>query len=156
MRGEPPLPDLSQLGAVQIVPALSQGSPGFDPQPPATTLPFSHYLWILRRHAWKIATLVVLSVVATLVVSTRLTPIYEATATVDVDRQAPSGVVGQDAQRVVTTNDADQFLATQAKLIQSDSVLRPVTQKYNLLEHERQLRNLRASSRTWPRTLPSC
>ena len=35
-------------------------------------------------------------------------------------------------------NDSDQFLATQIKLIQSDSVLRPVALRYNLLEHERQ------------------
>ena len=34
------------------------------------------------------------------------------------------------------TNDADQFLATQIKLIQSDSVLRPVVQKYKLRELE--------------------
>jgi polysaccharide biosynthesis transport protein len=116
-----------------------QQQPVFDPEPQTSAVPLTHYLWILRRHLWKIAAFVVVSIVATFVVSSRLTRIYEATATVDVDRQAPSGIVGQDAQRLAAANDADQFLATQVKLIQSDSVLRPVTQKYNLLEHERQL-----------------
>src|SRR5205085_2377623 len=35
-------------------------------------------------------------------------------------------------------NDSDQFLATQIKLIQSDGVLRPVAQRYNLLDIEAQ------------------
>ena len=73
---------------------------------------------------------------ATLIVSLRLTPIYESTATVDIDRQMPTGVLGQEALQNVT-NDADQFLATQVKLIQSDSVLRPVVDKYRLREVEK-------------------
>jgi capsular exopolysaccharide synthesis family protein len=70
-------------------------------------------------------------IMATLVVSSRLTPIYEATATIDIDRQTPSDVVGQDSVRSAP-GDADQFLATQMKLVESDSVLRPVDQKFGL------------------------
>jgi capsular exopolysaccharide synthesis family protein len=40
-------------------------------------------------------------------------------------------VIGQDATRIAP-NDADQFLATQIKLVQSDSVLRPVADRYKL------------------------
>jgi len=36
-------------------------------------------------------------VLATYLVSSRLTPIYEATAKIDVDRRIPSGVIGQEA-----------------------------------------------------------
>src|SRR5271170_853105 len=106
----------------------------FEPQ--AAHVPLSHYLWILRRHGWKIAAFVVGTVLATLIVSLRLTPIYESTATVDVDRQMPTGVLGQEALQNAT-NDADQFLATQVKLIQSDSVLRPVVDKYHLRDVEK-------------------
>ena len=77
------------------------------------------------------------AVAATYVVSMRLIPIYEATATIDIDRQTPSAIIGQESTRTMA-NDSDQFLATQAKLIQSDSVLRPVAQQYNLLETERE------------------
>jgi capsular exopolysaccharide synthesis family protein len=66
-------------------------------------------------------------------------PIYEATTTIDVDRQAPPGIIGQDAKRPDVDSDYDQFLATQVKLIQSDSVLRPVAQRYNLPEKEGQV-----------------
>ncbi|MBI1787573.1 MAG: polysaccharide biosynthesis tyrosine autokinase [Acidobacteria bacterium] len=99
-------------------------------------LPLSHYLWIVKRRRWTILAFVALSVVATLIVSLRVQPVYESTATVDIDRQMPTGVIGQEALRS-TTNDADQFLSTQIKLIQSDSVLRPVARKYRLLDVER-------------------
>jgi polysaccharide biosynthesis transport protein len=105
-------------------------------EPQAAHVPLAHYLWILRRHGWKIAAFVAGVVLATLIVSLRLTPIYESTATVDVDRQMPTGVLGQEALQNAT-NDADQFLATQVKLIQSDSVLRPVVDKYHLREIEK-------------------
>jgi len=74
--------------------------------------------------------------IATLIVSLRLTPIYESTTTVDIDRQMPTGVLGKDAVEAVS-NDADQFLATQVKLIESDSVLRPVVYKFRLREVEK-------------------
>ena len=96
----------------------------FDPAPEEATIPLSHYLWILKRHRWKILSFVCACVLAAVVISSRLTPVYESTATVDVDRQTPTGVIGQESMRS-TANDADQFLATQIKLIQSDSVLRP-------------------------------
>jgi capsular exopolysaccharide synthesis family protein len=98
-------------------------------------LPISHYLWILKRRRWMILPFVVASVVATLIVSARLQPIYEARTTIDIDRQTPTGVIGQEANRTAS-NDAEQFLATQVRLIQSDSVLRPVAQKYDLLALE--------------------
>jgi capsular exopolysaccharide synthesis family protein len=109
----------------------------FEPEAPA--VPLSHYLWVLRRHLWKIVGFVATCVLATAVVSARLQPIYESTATVDVDRQAPQEVVGQDSARSSAPNDADQFLATQVKLIQSDSVLRPVAEQFHLLDSEGQL-----------------
>jgi polysaccharide biosynthesis transport protein len=102
------------------------------------SVPLSHYLWILRRHIWKIVAFVATCLLATFVVSARLHPIYQATATVDVDRQAPSEVVGEDSTRTAAPNDADQFLATQIKLIQSDAVLRPVAEQYHLLNLEGQ------------------
>ena len=106
-----------------------------DPEPEEPTVPLSHYLWILRRHKWRIVAFVVVCVAATAVVSSRLTPIYESTSTIDIDRQAPPAVVGQDAARMAP-NDADQFLATQIKIIQSDSVLRPVALKFRLAATE--------------------
>jgi uncharacterized protein involved in exopolysaccharide biosynthesis len=107
--------------------------------------PLSHYLWILRRHRWKILAFVATSVIATLIVSSRVTPIYEATATIDIDRRMPTGILGpESAQSAI--NDADQFLATQVKLIQSDSVLRPVVHRFTLaVEDEKEAGGLRST-----------
>jgi succinoglycan biosynthesis transport protein ExoP len=110
---------------------------GYDMESPDhAAVPLAHYLWILRRHCWKILAFVLGCVAATVIVSARLTPVYESIATVDIDRQMPSAAIGQDATRM-PSYDADQFLATQIKLIQSDSVLRPVAEQYRLFDLER-------------------
>jgi capsular exopolysaccharide synthesis family protein len=113
---------------------------GYDVEPERAAVPLAHYLWILRRHRWKILSFIFGCVAVTIIISARLTPEYESTVTVDVDRQMPSGVIGQDATRM-PANDSDQFLATQVKLIQSDSVLRPVAQQYHLLDLEKDASN---------------
>jgi capsular polysaccharide biosynthesis protein len=100
-------------------------------------LPLSQYFWVLKRHRWRIAGCVGAVLFATLLISARLTPIYEATTTVDIDRQSPSGVVGEEAARN-SANDTDQFLATQIKLVESDAVLRPVDQRFELRRREGQ------------------
>jgi succinoglycan biosynthesis transport protein ExoP len=131
LRALPPPPCNGPLPAVpEYVTAYpSRGYP--DPEPDTPAVPLSHYLWILRRHKWAIIAFVIVCVASTVVVSSRLTPIYEATATLDIDRQAPAGVIGQ-ASTQMAPNDSDQFLATQIKTIQSDSVLRPVAQRFKL------------------------
>ena len=65
---------------------------------------------------------------------------YESATVIDVDRQSPSAVIGQDSTTHSSLNDADQFLATQMKLVLSDAVLRPVAEKYKLLHLEQQFR----------------
>jgi succinoglycan biosynthesis transport protein ExoP len=137
---EKPLRALPAPKTSSSVPAIpeyytvnSSGSSEQEPEEPV--VPLSHYLWILRRQKWRILAFVGFCVATTVVVSSRLTPIYEATATIDIDRQAPAGIIGQDASRMPSA-DADQFLATQLKTIQSDSVLRPVVQRFKLLTPE--------------------
>lgn len=112
-------------------PAVNQ----WESEPAEAPVPLSHYFWILKSHRWKILCFVAACVTATVIISSRLTPVYQATTTVDIDRQGPTGVIGQESMRT-NTNDADQFLATQIKLIQSDSVLRPVVNRLKLLEVE--------------------
>jgi len=113
------------------------GPPAFDTEAEASSVSISHHAWVLRQEWWKIALFVAAMSAAAFVISKRITPIYESTVTIDIDRQTPSGVVGQDANRAIT-NDTEQFLATQIRLVQSDTVVRPVAQKYNLLELEGQ------------------
>jgi len=126
---------LMLMGETGRLTSMSPMFPLPDFEPESGSAPLSHYLWVLKRHRWKMLAFVAVCTAAAWVISSRITAIYEATATVDIDRQMPQGVIGQEAVRS-SINDSDQFLATQVKLIQSDSVLRPVAEKYRLLEHE--------------------
>jgi polysaccharide biosynthesis transport protein len=128
----PPPPAVQYAGPA--LPAIGAGLFG-EGEVVEGSVPLSHYLWILRRQRWKILGFILACTIATLIVSVRLIPVYEATATIDIDRQSPPGIIGQEATRA-SVNDADQFLATQVKLIQSDSVLRPVAKRYKLLARE--------------------
>jgi len=97
-------------------------------------IPFAHYRWMLNRHKWRLLLFVGIAVSATVVVSKRLTPFYESTVTLDVDRSAAQGVVGQEASaNRAAFNDSELFLQTQIQIIQSDAVLRPVALKLHLL-----------------------
>ena len=134
-----PVPLSSERSGAVAVRYVNRATPaGSTPSEPTAVL--SHYIWILARHRWKILGFIAFCVLTTWVLSSRLTPIYEATAIVDIDREQPEGVMGQDAMRAAPS-DSEQFLATQIRLIQSDSVLRPVVEKFHLREHERQPNN---------------
>jgi capsular exopolysaccharide synthesis family protein len=124
-------------------------APGYilEREPTPRTVPLTHYLWVLRRHLWKVVTFVATCIVATAIVSARIQPVYESTAIVDVDRQMPSEVVGANSDRTQAFNDADQFLATQVKMVQSDAVLRPVAEQYDLLDREGQLKGKDAGAK---------
>ncbi len=103
----------------------------------------THYLLVAFRQKWKILGFIAACLLATYLVCSRLTPIYEATAKIDVDRRVPVGVIGQEAtQGAVNGDDADAFMATQIELIHSDAVLRPVAERFHLLEREQQLARL--------------
>jgi succinoglycan biosynthesis transport protein ExoP len=102
-----------------------------DPESEPTRTSLKHQFWLLRRHLWKIAAYVAVCLLITFLYSARLKPMFESTATIDVDLQSPSAIVGQGA---VTASyvDPDETLATQIHLVQSDAVLRPVAEEFNL------------------------
>jgi capsular exopolysaccharide synthesis family protein len=91
----------------------------------------AHYIDLFKRHFWKMSLFVAVCMAATAWISKRLTPVYESTAMIDIDRRMPAGIFGQDATQYPGA-DADQFLATQINLIQSASVLRPVVERHHL------------------------
>ena len=103
-----------------------------EPEVGESRLPITHYGWVLWKRRWWILLFATISTLVTLFVSLRITPVYEATATLDFDRRVPSGVIGRESE--VTVQDAEQFITAQIRLLQSDSVLRPVAQRFNLID----------------------
>lgn len=104
-------------------------------------LPFAHYSWLLRAHSLRMACFVILVVMATALVSARLTPLYESSATLYIDGGAAKNLVGQDSQSATVSQigEAETFLASQIRLMQSDAVVRPLAEKYDLLQREGQV-----------------
>ncbi len=89
---------------------------------------------MLRRHKWSLLSFITAAVVATVIVFVPPHAYqYESTATLDVDRMVPTGVIGQESNNTrIGNNDTDQFMSTQIELIRSDSVLRPVARRFKM------------------------
>jgi capsular exopolysaccharide synthesis family protein len=121
--------------------AMPAAGPWLDVDLDGPGTPLSHYLWVLKKQRLKIASFVIAATMATLMIVSRITPVYESTATMDIDRQTPTGVIGQEASRSAL-NDSDQYMATQIRLIQSDSVLRGVAERHGLLKETGEARSL--------------
>jgi succinoglycan biosynthesis transport protein ExoP len=112
----------------QYVPVAAES----EDSAPSTGIPLKHRLWVIWRNLPAIAVFVGVCTYTTGLVSRGLTPIYDATATIDVDRRAPTSVVGQETTNAATPVDTEQFLNTQVRLIQSDSVLKPVVESFKI------------------------
>ena len=108
--------------------------------PAESQRPLTFYLQILRQR-WLTSTLFVLTATALVAVACFLaSPVNLGTATIAIDRQAAPETIGSD--RLLSTGD-DQFMATQQGLLSGDTILRPVVERYNLLDREHQFRSYR-------------
>src|SRR6202167_5481891 len=98
--------------------------------------PLTFYAEIVRRH-WEMIVVLSVALTALVALGCALAPaINVGSALIAIDRQAVPETVGSD--HLMTTGD-DQFMATQQNLLQADTILRPVAERYNLLEREHQL-----------------
>src|ERR1700747_2104547 len=91
--------------------------------------PITYYVGVVRQHLGRIALVTTALTILGIAVCAVLPEINSATAMIAVDRQAQPERVGDD--KLLTTGD-DQYMATQMNLLQADSVIRPVAEKYNL------------------------
>jgi polysaccharide biosynthesis transport protein len=111
--------------------------PNWLSDPAESQRPLTFYAGILRRHVF---TILLLSIVLTALVvlgCSLLPPIHAGSATIAIDRQSSPETIGDN--RLLSTGD-DQFMATQQSLLQADTILRPVTARYDLLQREHQFR----------------
>jgi polysaccharide biosynthesis transport protein len=98
--------------------------------------PLTFYAEIVRRH-WEMIIVLSITLTALVALVCALAPaINVGSALIAIDRQAEPETIGSD--HLLTTGD-DQFMATQQGLLQADTILRPVAERYNLLEREHQL-----------------
>jgi succinoglycan biosynthesis transport protein ExoP len=99
--------------------------------------PLMFYIRAVRRR-WVMITLLSGALTALVVlVCAQLPPVSVGSATIAIDRQAAPETIGDN--HLLSTGD-DQFMATQQNLLLADIILRPVAERFNLLEREHQLR----------------
>ncbi len=102
-------------------------------EPEEAQLPLSHYVWLVRTHWIQMCAFIAFAVIATAMVTARLTPLYEAKTNLYLDRNAAKNLVGQDSQSgSANKGDTDNYLASQIDIVQSDAVLRPVKKQFGL------------------------
>jgi polysaccharide biosynthesis transport protein len=135
---EPRSPDSPALLTKPISVASLAALSASEPEP--LSLLLNQYFKVIWGRRWWILILVIAAGAITLVLSKRITPIYESTAAIQIDRRGPTGVVGQEANQSVQ-GEAEQFIATQVRLIQSASVLTPVAQQFGLLNADPPINN---------------
>jgi capsular exopolysaccharide synthesis family protein len=121
-------------------PALTPSYADLTPVDIGTTL--AQMMKLVSRYRWQLATFIGLAMAAAIAVQIFVPKVYEASVLVKVDRHSAGGVVGQEATQVSSVDDMDQIIATQIELAQSDPVLRPVAERFKVLEAEGQLKGL--------------
>ncbi len=118
-----------------MLPASDRGIARFEPMAASSepVLALDHFFWLLRKWKWAIVLWVGVCTVLATTVSYELVPVYEATAKVAVDLRGNGNVVG--TQNVAAdASSAEQLFNTEVQLVQSDGVLRPVANSYQLSE----------------------
>jgi polysaccharide biosynthesis transport protein len=99
--------------------------------------PLTFYVRAVRRR-WRMIALVSIALTALVVaLCAMLPPASIGSATIAIDRQAAPETIGDN--HLLSTGD-DQFMATQQNLLLADIILRSVTERYDLLGREHQLR----------------
>lgn len=114
--------------------------PNISPVPPGAIGPASslaHLAKILQRRKLIVFVSMTLTIAMAVVLTLTLPKLYKATATVKVDRHSAGGPDGSENSPI---DDMDQIITTQIELAESDPVVRPIAQRYDLLEEERQLK----------------
>jgi len=80
------------------------------------------YVIVLRKHQWLIA-FFLLAVVSIVTIATfRMQPIYEATARVEIDREASNGFRFNEADQDSAYFDLEDYIVTQSKILQSETL----------------------------------
>lgn len=112
-------------------PSYPLAAPRASVSEPLERVPVTQYLYAIYRNRWRILPFTLLCALAALVLSLRMTPLYEAATVLDVDRNGEVEAIGAES-RAISPMNAEQFMSTQIHLIESDAVLRPVALKYKL------------------------
>ena len=113
LRGSRPLVQESQH--LPAFPVLGIDTPDFE------SFSYLQTYWnIVNKRRWTIATVAFIVTLLVAIASFKMTPIYEATARLDIEADTPQIQSLNDLYRQVPTDDA--FIGTQIQVLESDNL----------------------------------
>ena len=118
----------TQIVQSRMVPALDERGPS-----PQESTPLTAYLYVLLKRRWTILSVAAILTAIAVFVSFRATPIYEATARLEIDDETPQL---QSSSDVYQKTDADDvYLQTQIQVLESENLAWQTIQQLNLAQH---------------------
>src|SRR5271154_183813 len=117
----------------RIVPSLRDRKPGeaLTVIPAPSVLPWDQvprephlldYLLILRKHQWLILTFLLTVMTVVTIASFKMRPVYEASARVEVDREAQNMLPFQGDNSYEEYMDMESYIETQTKILESETL----------------------------------
>jgi len=119
----------------------------------ATTASFKDFFRILFRHRFKMLLLVIVLVSTAVAVQFVVPKMYEGIALLKIDRHS-SSIDIQPENIASGSDEMDGILTTEMELAKSDTVLRPVAEKFNLWAVEKQDKGMSADAAKMLRAAP--
>ena len=98
---------------------------------PSSGLDLKEFIGIIARRKWLVAAISLLTLLAVLIITLLMKPIYQATSTIQIERNAKQIISGNLLDSVESRSDKD-FHETQRKLIQSRALARRVINQLGL------------------------
>jgi succinoglycan biosynthesis transport protein ExoP len=110
--------DRKPAGPIEIIPPPSTLTWEQSPREPHLI----DYIRILRKHQWLILTFLVTVVTLVSIATFKMKPVYQATARIEIDRDAPVISPFQAADSDGMYEDLENYIETQSKILQSDTL----------------------------------
>jgi capsular exopolysaccharide synthesis family protein len=104
-----------------------------DSEDHAPEFDFARYLYGIRRYAWLLITLVVLSIGGAVVYTSRLTPIYEAVASIQVEPRLPDVLGTGDLFGLAGGLNSAEYYREQKKILDSYMLCKQTVEQNDLV-----------------------
>ena len=105
------------------MPGLPAASAAINEEEVGLNFDFSRYLAALRKYAWVLAALMALSITGSVLYTRRVTKIYQATASVQIDPRLPD-VLGQGQEMMATSTGSLDYYKQQLRILASYRLIR--------------------------------
>ncbi|MBP9088250.1 MAG: hypothetical protein KBG15_19160, partial [Kofleriaceae bacterium] len=117
------MPSVSPLQSPNSPGGLPSASAAIGDDDEALSFDFARYLKALRKYAWVLAAIMALAITGAVLYTQRLTRIYQATASVQIDPRLPD-LLGQGQEMMATSTGTLDYYKQQLRILASYRLIR--------------------------------